>query len=367
MIKVLIWENRWGPMAMKHPGHAAVAVMHGAHPADYVSWWPESGKNTPPPAGQNYRTGKAKSITEDFIAELGSNARAALDGGAAPRRGQLQDTTDFYTDHRVYVDNPHNDWMQAPTQVIHIQTCDDVEDLGNGNQRLGLHENNLMDWWHLYKTSVINPQQRREYDFVSKKFNCASVAMAALLAAGGDMFEKPSKAWIYYSPNDIRDYAIKLRRKIERINTQAQAVQNGILSEFRRYMPESRQKFGVDYLHSSGANSTRIVEIWRPEEWRTQSAVMIGRRKEQVAAIDEAMEQYWALGTGWTDSNFLNKALFLSEILSNVQSHLIEKPNSDRRQAVLKLGSQCIAVIRYHAARGQAQRDDLMNTVGFLF
>ncbi|MFM7132628.1 MAG: hypothetical protein ACKO0V_25075, partial [bacterium] len=72
-------------------------------------------------------------------------------------------------------------------------------------------------------------------------------------------------------------------------------------------------------------------------------------------------------GTGWTNSNFINKAIFLTEILANVQSHLIEKPTSDRREAVLKLGSQCIAVIRYHAARGQAQRDDLMNTVGYLF
>lgn len=371
MIKVLIWENSWGPLAMKHPGHAAVAVMKGAHAAPYVSWWPTEGKGTE--AGRaaqeqhGFRPGMKKTIEEDFIAELGPRARTALGGGAAPRPGQFQDSTDFYVANRIYVDDSQGDWMKAPTQVISIQTCDDIDDEAAGRRILGLNESNIADWWELYTNNVINPAAHHEYNFVSKRYNCASVAMAALLAGGSALFEKPSKQWFYYSPNDIRDYARKLSRKIALVNTQAQAVQNGILTEFRKYQTQSRQQFGIDYLHNTGAQSNRIVEIWRTEEWRRQSAVTFGRRKEQIQRIDEAMVAYWTFGEGWTQSNFLNKAIHIGVILEEVQSHLIEKPKSDRREAVLKLGSQCMHVIRYHAAQGQNQRFNLMNTVGTTF
>ena len=92
------------------------------------------------------------------------------------------------------------------------------------------------------------------------------------------------------------------------------------------------------------------IEIWRTEQWVRQSAVMIGRRKEQVAEIDRLMREYWGLGDTWTEPNSGEKSRCLSEILTNVQSHLITKPTSDRRKAVLTLGSQCIAVIRARAS-----------------
>ncbi|MFM7592437.1 MAG: hypothetical protein ACKO85_11645 [Isosphaeraceae bacterium] len=356
-------------MALKRPGHAAVAVMHGGWVQEYVSWWPLAGKrdNASANPGQRFRTGKANDITGDFVAEMGANTRNRLAAGTIqPRAGQMQDTTDFYTDHRINVDNPNDSWIQAPTHVIAIPTCDDVEDKAAGTVRLGLNESNLLDWWAIYKNKVINPTAHHEYNFVSKRYNCASVAMAALIAAGGDIFKKHSKAWAYYSPNDIRDYANELRREIDRLNSRMQTVQNGILGDYRKYMPDTRQKFGVDYLHSTSGTSTRVVEIWRTEEWRRQSAVMIGRRKDQVRNIDTLMEQYWSLGEGWTAQNLPLKATIISSILAEVQSHLIEKPNSDRREAVLKLGSQCIAVIRYHAAQSQNNMNELMTYVGTL-
>lgn len=369
MIKVLIWENSWGPLAMKHPGHAAVAVMQGPTPSPYISWWPNRTDAAPAARAQlGYRPGLKHEIGQDFIAELGPRARAALTANpAGARPGQIQDTDPFYDANRIYVDNPDNDWMKTPTQVIAIQSCDDVEDLGAGRTMLGLNESNMTDWWELYTNTVINAQAHHEYNFISQRYNCASIAMAALLAGGADLFVKPSKQWIYYSPNDIRDYARKLSRKITEINNQAQAIQNGILSEFRRYQAPSRQRFGIDYLHQTGGQTERIVEIWRTEEWRRQSAVTIGRRKEQIQLIDQAMVQYWSFGTGWTATNFINKAVYISAILEQVQSHLIEKPKSDRREAVLKLGSQCMQVIKYHASKGQAQRDNLMMSIGTTF
>jgi hypothetical protein len=58
----------------------------------------------------------------------------------------------------------------------------------------------------------------------------------------------------------------------------------------------------------------------------------------------------------------LLKVTILADIMIQVQDHLIQKPKSDRREAVLKLGSQCIMVVRHRATDYRDYIDNFINT-----
>lgn len=355
MIGVLIWENSWGHTAMNHPGHAAIKVMTDDGRESYISWWPAAAPAGARTGAFNARPGRAHTIQEDFKAELGARARERLQAGANPRpnqhNDQFLDPTRMLLDENLPVTNvqgnPQYEWVKKPDHVIWLDPARPGQ--GNQNETFGLNVRNMMDWWEIYKLNTL-PRVVHQYRFVSKRFNCASIAMAALLAGGAAVFKKPPKAWIYYSPNDILDYARELDRKIQRVNQESNTINAQKLGSYRQFTA-SRDPFGgTAPLDLNSADQRDDIEIWRTEEWIRQSAVMIGRRKEQVAEIDRLMRLYWGLGETWTDANSGDKAAYIGEILSNVQTHLITKPSSDRRKAVLILGSQCMAVIRARAS-----------------
>ncbi len=364
MIKVLIWENAFLIGALKHPGHSAIAITEGATAQDYISWWPAATSDQDRARG--FRKGKANEIDSDYRAELGPRARQALEGGAAPRVGQSNDPVIF--DHGINIQNFENAWMQNPQHVIDLQSFDD-RNLQPGQEVIGLCESNMRDWWKLYSNRVINHRAHHEYRLVSKKFNCSAVAMAGLVAGGCNHFVKSSKAWFYYTPNDIRDYVFRLRDKLNLINGQAGQINAQLLAQYRTYQPARRQRGGIDYLNRTIAGDTRVFDIWSEADWRRESGrnVFIGRRKEQIAVIDAQMSEYWGRGQEWDEYNYPYKSDAISQILTQVQDHIIKKPNSDRADAVLKLGSQCMMVVRDRAARNFEWQMQLMTDVRDIF
>ena len=364
MIKVLIWENAFLIGAMKHPGHSAVAITEGHLAETYVSWWPTGTAEADQARG--FRKGGRQDIQTDYRKELGDRARLALTAGAAPRAGQTNDPV--VDDRGVHVLNMADDWMQKPQHIIDIPSFDD-RNLQNGQQVIGLCEANMRDWWRLYSNTVINRNTHHQYEFVSNKFNCSAVAMACLVAGGSSGFVKPDKAWFYYTPNDIRDYAFDLRRRLNEMNAQATQINAQLLAQYRSYQPARRQVGGIDYLHRTLAGDARVFDIWTEADWRQESGrnVFIGRRKEQVAAIDTQIRDYWSRGQEWDDTNYVYKSMALAEILTQVQDHIIKKPNSDRSDAVLKLGSQCMMVVKDRAARNYDWETQLLQDVQDIF
>ena len=351
MLKVLIWQNAWGPKALKHPGHAALAIANGAKAETYVSWWPDQ---SDPNFQRNngYRAGYAQGIAQDYFKELGANARTRLQAGAAPRPGQSNDA--LIQEPGFAIQNPAMSWVQRPDQILDIPAFDDrvPRDMAS----IGLCEKNVEDWWKLYSEKKLG-YTRHRYTFVSKTNNCASIVMAALIAGGCDLYLKHDKAFIYYTPSDIFNYATRLRNKILEMNTRAQAVNASMLASHRKMTPNSRDMFG-------SCNPDGTGDVWSVADWRAASAVKIGRRKEQIAQIDSYLAQYWSVGQEWNDANCTMKSTYLACVLQEVQSHIIEKPNSDRREAVLRLGSQCIMVLRERAAQCEIWSDLIRMTVG---
>jgi hypothetical protein len=355
MIRLLVWENAWGPMAFKHPGHVALAITDGDKIDSYISWWPDDSDPTFKQHVTGNRVGNKHTIGTDYSSELGANSRARLLAGATPRPGQTN--AELIQENGFYVKNPTKAWAKRPDHVVELPAFDDRAP--REMTTLGLCESNVQDWWRLYSEKKLGYNQYR-YKMVSKTNNCAAVVMAALVAGGCDLYLKHDKVFMYYSPTDILNYVNRLRIKINELNTKAQLINATMLSNHRKMTPETRSKFGS--LNPDGA-----LDIWTVDEWRRASAVTVGRRKEQIAHIDEMITQYWGLGSDWTDTNATMKTLQLAGILQEVQSHIIEKPNSDRREAVLKLGSQCIMVLRERAAHCESWSWTIEASLGFTF
>lgn len=333
MIKVILWKSGTGPAAYKHPGHVAISLDHGVQQRDYISWWPGSRL----PSGKV--TGNASSFGSDVISEIGLRAIDRLDHGATPRAGQTNAANVDWQGLKFA--NGQNDWMQLPGGSVDIRALEDTNRNVHGG--LGLCEKNMRAWWAIVRAKCFNDVG---YKFISKDRNCAGMALAALLAGGSANFVEPPKTALYLTPNDVYEYAVKVERNITRMNQAAVAVNAEILANHHKYQPTDNNQFGTDTLNHRGGP---VHDIWKTDVWVRESAVKIGRRKEQVLEIDNYVRRYWAGGDEWTISNYQEKANCLRWILKNVQSHLVEKTNSDRREAVMKLGAQVLMVLREKA------------------
>jgi hypothetical protein len=315
--------------AFDHPGHAAMAIMHRINQdiVGYVSLWPKFPTSNP----LIKNPGMTSKPDKDFYYEMGEETRNRLTRGMIePRPGQLKGFDAFQAEYQIKIkpnDEFLNEWVQQPTDVISIPTVSFDRDYTVTGTTVGLNSKNILDWWEVYKKD----RENLAYRFVSKKYNCASVVMYALLAGGSKGFLDPGKAWFYYTPNDILAYASRLRTAIERVQKDVKTIDDAILSNIR-YVPPTR--------------SCGFQELYSPEEFKRASYVKIGRRHGAIVQIDRDLKSYWRLGP-WTHTNRADKKQKLIRLIGSIQMHIIEKPRSDRREAVLTLGSQCTKVLKW--------------------
>jgi hypothetical protein len=344
MIRVMVWHANNNPMSSQ--GHAALAITRSTGPGlseidTYISWFPlESIPGNAPGVAtrdsRGFQIGKGiDKFMNDPCSQLSTDVQFALNTNTIqPHANQMRGPTVGLGGTQV--ENTRTgvfSWVRVPNDVIDIPTIDD-DGRDITDQRVGLCESNLKKWWEIRSDSNGNSSSRGvrpyyRFKLISKKYNCASVVTAALMASGCGLFLKPSKPLFAISPVDVLNYARKLQRKIVGINTQLTMIQNQNLAEFRKFRQDRYQ-----------TNALINNDIWTFEDWRQASAVSgIARRKEQVARIDQLIQQYWALGH-WNDHSKVTKEALLEEILIQIQDHILQKPQSDRRVAVLKLGVQ---------------------------
>lgn len=358
MIKVLIWENKRGLGAMNHPGHAALAITRGNTVDYYVSWWPEEFgsmvKSSKADIERGYSRGETNSILNDHWYEIGPRAVNALERGAEPRPGQTHELV--VNDFGMAFLNPNMNWLQQPQTVISIPSIDDA--IPPRRKRLGLCEANIKDWWDLYKMKLnekVGAQTHHEYYLASKRYNCAAIVMAALRAGGSALYDQDSHGkrhdnWLYYTPLDVKEYANKVENRIDLLNVQVNSIYRFMLGDYQKYIPVMKQTLAEHNSNTEAAEQPDTRDLWSCEQWMKESSVKFGRRKDQIQAIDYFIQMYWAAGAVWDENNSKQKANNICNILSHVQDHIIQKPRSDRREAVLQLGSQCIMVLRRNSA-----------------
>jgi hypothetical protein len=284
-----------------------------------------------------------RTFSTDALAECGANGRrrhsAFLGGEDRLRPGQ--ELAGAYPDGTARI-------KQHPQRDIALHGVQD------GLTTVGLDLERMLTCWNLLRLFP-----NRQYRFVSKEYNCASMAAALLMVGGAGFYsematgKKPDLGTLWTTPNDVRDWALEIQQGID----MARRTRNAILQ------PVFAGDAGP--MERAPDGQTEIMDV---ATWTRLSCVKgtwstgLARRKDQVKRIDEQLRDYHALGAwNWRDLPQCEKKIrLLGTMLREVSSHLMAKGTSDRRDAVLQLGAQILArydiiSVMYSATFGNVQ------------
>jgi hypothetical protein len=245
---MLIWNTGRGIRGgLKHPGHASVLLRrsmqqgpwmadifgatevvdeHEPTEARHVSFWPAGGGGTKiidmGVAGSTTKGGNKGTYLgrrdatflrhhlADFVGELGDHAREALEGGGAPRPGQ------------VVIGRRDGDdaWGQKPQAEITIPGM-----TGSRVRGLGVDLRKIVAWCNAFARGP-----EFNYTYISTSQNCSGVAARALAAGGADPFARlgggSRKATLYFTPNDAQRWGESVARGIQRANDMLDSFRN---------------------------------------------------------------------------------------------------------------------------------------------
>jgi len=199
----------------------------------------------------------------------------------------------------------------------------------------GLHQPSIVEWWNNLKQQ--NPD--RWYVMLSRENNCDGTVLLALKAGQAELYaEAPLN--LFQGASSLKRWAEAVRDAIADLNTK--------IKRAAQVLQRVAHEIHVNWQPNMSGKITK--EIWTLKEWQDQSSVFMGRRIEQVEAIDKLLTQYHALGpvpghgakryapTPGDITKFRQRISLLNNILAQCVSHLEKKPRSDRRNAVTNLG-----------------------------
>jgi hypothetical protein len=198
------------------------------------------------------------------------------------------------------------------------------EKLARGERALwGINLVEMAIWWHKFLT---NP--KNGYQYASTDSNCAGVIMGALIAGGASAFVTIKSVYIYRTPENVRDVVLALEIKLDKLNTESLVFFKSV---------DANMLYQMKLMN---------VEIYNLKEFKEASkSKKFGLRREQVSKMDDNLSTYKDCGV-WTRDNYIKKLTSLVNIMENVISHRRDKPGSDRRFGVEKLGVQVINILR---------------------
>jgi hypothetical protein len=189
-------------------------------------------------------------------------------------------------------------------------------------------------WWLQWLRMAPNSRQRY-YAMLSKTNNCDGVTYQALQAGGLDLFAKMGTNFIYQGARYLRNYVQAAIERIDKLN----AMRAELIGQLRT-------------ATATGALFREDAKIPELDAWKQLSYVgVFARRKEQVAAIDRLLPLYHRHKNANEEAEAFKVLL---RIFENVCDHLVKKPKSDRRRAVMILGVHVLGVLErdYYPRRG---------------
>lgn len=341
----------WPYGGLSHFGHVGIKLKSAAVPGDkcYISWWPgayaESKFNkrvekvekiipSKVPVPYDARAQQERLHIHDLISEMSDRTRTGLDDGTyQPRTGQAQIDVGFAMGRKLmtdgfpikeeYVtDNVGNitgvqylAWVQKPDKY-------EIPCLGQAGKAFGLNATAIWKWWQVFSAAPTN-----WYKLMSKNQNCAGVAALALRAGGAGAFAKPPKAMLFMDPNQVRDWVIKVKNRIDAMNLKENATHAGYTPAF--------------------TTSDTAMEIMTLNEWKTKSAEGVSKlalRSSQIKKIDDQMAKYWKITWPPGGDEFEEKKDMLVDLMDLIHVYLAERAGHKREPAVLLLGEQALAV-----------------------
>lgn len=315
---VCVWRNinMFKFIPTGHFGHAAVMLRGPSLGGNdrYISWWPGEGADKKDALRQQ-RGGASDEYELDMISELGRGAQSALQTGQyQPRANQ--------------VETEYENAKQKTLWGVHADAQVSVPGLNVADGEFGLHLPKMWQWYTTYQANNGN------YQLASKTQSCSGVAAVSLIEGGGEAFADAPGAMIYMEPTQVEDYANKLRQ---------------VITDFNRRFAIFEIRVGTDIQNEIqrqrilGVTIAAATDLWNYDTWMQQSNVKGKMRSSVIGKIDSALKEYHKLLWG---NDFKKKYKQLVKILDNVMKHRLEKPDSDRGFAVMRLGKQAVDVFR---------------------
>jgi hypothetical protein len=326
----------------------------------YISWWPgvDYNKHSTPVGGFKKKTaGPKKSYFQDKFAETGLRTR---------ERFEADEQNFMLRPNQAIVVNQDEEGNMIPETVVATKPANIVNIPGMGTKAYYAHQKhgffrakdaagprdeeivrkincgeklaqgqaaiwgiNLVEMAYWWQNFLANP--KNGYQYISTDSNCAGVMMGALIAGGVGAFVTIKSAYLYRTPKEVRDVILALEIKLDTLNTQSLAFK------------DNSERGGANSLCSQMERFTK--DLFTLAQFKTaSSSPKFGFRKEQVRKMDDNLSTYRDCGE-WTRDNYIKKLTSLVNIMTNVISHLRDKPNSDRRSGVEKLGAQVINLL----------------------
>ncbi|KVD73637.1 multidrug DMT transporter permease [Burkholderia sp. ABCPW 14] len=226
----------WECSGVKHPGHASLTIKNqvnadtGRHVYEHVSWWPNqrlSDKGfdrVDPKTLSGYRIDKRSEIsnaTEQRLRQGDAARRKILVNGYEYANQEERHDARFFPRAGQKLDK-EAEWGLSARKVYFPAigfNCDKRDATGQGAFVLfGLNEAAMLRDARSVKQAATTGELK--YRMISKKENCASMALRVLRSGGAEHFVPFKAAWIAEDPNRAHAYAQAVQARIDTLNRQ---------------------------------------------------------------------------------------------------------------------------------------------------
>ena len=167
----------------------------------------------------------------------------------------------------------------------------------------------------------------RVFALFSKDQNCAGTVTKIIKKGRAHLYVKPPNNIAVQGMRTLLDWVMNFKRATEKLNREI--ITNALMLDSLGLTedPESEAMFNL-------------------KDWKNASkAEFTGRRKEQIAKIDEILPKYHrAQAAGDLESSYDCLILMMIEVIS----HLVSKQDSRRRNGVVLLARQIFHKLRKH-------------------
>jgi len=324
---VHVWSNHPVYKVLKtgHFGHCSILIQGVGvrNGSSYISWWPNDG------AGKGNKKRVQQGLAEDSLygdcySELSDRAREGLEAGNFAARGNQRRMTNpiaYLPENEEDDEDDYREWVAMPESTVYIPGLGAT----TAGIYFGLLAGEMIDWYQGF-------QRTNRYTLVSPTNSCAGAATGALLAGGAAGFADALKGNIYLLPNEVRNWAIRVRDELLWLNGRMAVI-----------LPEADAANAAGRLGATPNGSTVQNGLWTYAAWESASWVKIGLRSGEVGKIDKALKQYHSLD--WA-SQRVEQYVELARIARGIAHHLVETPNSNRKPAMLRLALQVNGVLQ---------------------
>jgi hypothetical protein len=210
---------------------------------------------------------------------------------------------------------------RPPDQSIEVPVRDE-------GTLFGLCMDRMESFWERVLSLPPGDDMRR-FGLISHYSNCAGMVTNALLVGRLGLFAMPPFPVIYQDARTLSEWVTKAAERIRAMNDLHDNFHTSILGD-----PLILANGGPPKLRT-----VPILEQWKKES--DQGIAFYARRKDQIAEIDFAISRYHL--TSSIDK--VKRLAWMHKILWFVYNHLVRKPNSDRRRAVLRLAVRVNAAV----------------------